>query len=78
MFGACYGLHYCLGDCDAGLGCLSGVGEFCGMPLRHVVPPGVHVDGICRRCGHWHMVHPQPPPSLCRTGKEDTGKQKVA
>ena len=25
----------------------------------------VHVDGLCERCGHWHMVHPNPPPGVC-------------
>lgn len=39
---------------DAGPAVLGGLPRGC-----------VHVDGICARCGHWHMVYPSPLPALC-------------
>ena len=32
---------------------------------RPMAWPGVHVDGLCERCGHWHTMEPNPPANVC-------------
>jgi hypothetical protein len=48
------------------------------LPSVHPHLRGVHVDGICRLCGKWHMIFPRATKAICPYAHDNLANGKEA